>query len=797
MKSLSLLLLLLLPLLTCFSQRETNIIQSEGGVVWVVQLSDLHFSVHHPDRALDFKNLIGPTLAIIKPSLVFITGDLTGFVGLTGDFALSAIFEGSGTPVASRKPGPCFCQAHCFGLTLEELSVLGSSTSCLLAVRLCGCLPMYSIASQSRSKPLRLIGHPSLWTLGDGKSKDMLTMKQDEEEWKEYQNVMENVVQRSGLDKKIFYDLRGNHDNFGVPTIGGSFDFFSKYSINGGLRRRENVQGITLESGGRMHLFVGFDSTMSVGLRGPTNLFGHPTDQLLVDIDYELSQWDSQSIKPVTKISFGHFPLSFSSATHSGKTVKDVFLKHSLSAYLCGHLHTRFGKNLKRSHQSVRKKFFSLKKYFQFNIHQTSPENNKERKNCFNGAPPMEEFWEWEMGDWRRSRAVRVLAIDKGHVSFLDFDFKAKPGKTVILPTFPIDSRYMPTSNCQTVDTSTYDTVRTLVFSSSVIASIVARVYDSRSGNHDLVMEGTMRKLENNSTRGDIYIVPWNWRAFVDPSPDRFWLQIEAFDIMGRSTLSELRPFSINGVILKLSWTWKEFLVMGCQWDRLYYPIMGSVFMVCLILLLSPNANLLRSNQFYSYKDFTMEKGFLTFLLWILTELSRISFVWFGLLLYLYYLISFPWFFGQVFTEGGSKEYMTYMGWAVNISNERGVRKTYIGYPDVMVIVLPHLCFVVLPAILVIGGLAAERAAYREHYLSLSGKKEDDYSRGSERNIIHGRRWIRKLLMVVCLTICWKHWKSCRALVKAYEMNPFLHSAGYCFPIPVLLAYTVYKTMRA
>lgn len=43
-----------------------------GSVVWVVQLSDLHLSAFHPERAADFRR------HVVNPALVLITGDLTG-----------------------------------------------------------------------------------------------------------------------------------------------------------------------------------------------------------------------------------------------------------------------------------------------------------------------------------------------------------------------------------------------------------------------------------------------------------------------------------------------------------------------------------------------------------------------------------------------------------------------------------------------------------------------------------------------------------------------------------------------
>lgn len=57
-----------------------SVIEVEGqpnNVVWVAQLSDLHFSLFNPERAADFRWLLGPALSMINPSLVLITGDLT------------------------------------------------------------------------------------------------------------------------------------------------------------------------------------------------------------------------------------------------------------------------------------------------------------------------------------------------------------------------------------------------------------------------------------------------------------------------------------------------------------------------------------------------------------------------------------------------------------------------------------------------------------------------------------------------------------------------------------------------
>ena len=85
------------------------------------------------------------------------------------------------------------------------------------------------------------------------KHKDLLSSRHDESEWIEYARVIDDVVNRSGLNKEIFYDLRGNHDSYGVPEVGGMFDFYKKHSINARLGRTGAVQSMTLQVGSSQH----------------------------------------------------------------------------------------------------------------------------------------------------------------------------------------------------------------------------------------------------------------------------------------------------------------------------------------------------------------------------------------------------------------------------------------------------------------------------------------------------------------------------------------------------------------
>lgn len=57
---------------------------------------------------------------------------------------------------------------------------------------------------------------------------------------------MNEVVLQSGIEKARIFDIRGNHDKYGVPYVSHELDFFSKYSVNAELNRTADIYSISL-----------------------------------------------------------------------------------------------------------------------------------------------------------------------------------------------------------------------------------------------------------------------------------------------------------------------------------------------------------------------------------------------------------------------------------------------------------------------------------------------------------------------------------------------------------------------
>ena len=54
---------------------------------------------------------------------------------------------------------------------------------------------------------------------------------------------------------------------------------------------------------------------------------------------------------------------------------------------------------------------------------------------------------------------------------------------------------------CQTMKTSSYETIRALIFSKKLVTSVLVKIYDSTSGSVSFVLDSSMVKLEGNETR--------------------------------------------------------------------------------------------------------------------------------------------------------------------------------------------------------------------------------------------------------------------------------------------------------
>ncbi|KAG0554421.1 hypothetical protein KC19_12G090300 [Ceratodon purpureus] len=733
-------------------------VEMEGapsGVVWVVQMSDIHISKWVSARGRALRRSLGRALKLIKPAIVLVTGDLT-----------------------------------------------------------------------------------------DAKNKDMTTTQQEEVEWIEYRDSFQKVADESGIPLKKFYDLRGNHDKYGVP-LQSPLDYHSKYSISAAMNRSGLLQNVTVQGrDGRKHLFVGFDDSMHVGLRGPSNVFGHPTDEVLVQLDQELKRWDESTADPVTKIVYGHFPMSFTTSSETGKRVEDVMANNDVTAYLCGHLHTTFGRRLYKHH--------------------------KERTG---------DFWEWEMGDWRVSRMMRVLAIDHGHTSFVDVELLPPTDTsegvftmpTVILQTYPLDSRFMLQSSGKGADYSDIisKSIRALVFSETTPASVRARVYDFSSHPPTLVTENFMNITEDGIDgidRGAHYYSTF-WDSSMLSHGLKYAIQIVAESTNGTLSYSEMRFVSAGGHPGEFHLTILAFLVMGFKWETVFPLLLWGMIILLSSLLVASKLFFMRLEKDGQYEDWMISvfrpsstpSGALGKVVkvpfWAFVECSRNNLVWVGLMLYVAYLIFFPWFSGRVLADDYPIGRMSLHGWTVKPSNVDSVQTiSGLGIPDIMVIVMSYMIGVMLPLLLMISALSAERAACEFHLRNLAKchKTEADASKADsfeiERNrdsddvfqgnaasasesMVHGSstnsdcmlqthgesdplisrtkepesgdhhcnlcsRKVRKGLFVGCLAVAFVHWRLCLVIAKAYGFSALATAPAYAWSVPILLIFSIFQTSR-
>jgi hypothetical protein len=353
------------------------------------------------------------------------------------------------------------------------------------------------------------------------------------------------------------------------------------------------------------------------------------------------------------------------------------------------------------------------------------------------------------MGDWRVSRMMRVMAIDHGHTSFVDVELippadtseGAFTMPTVILQTYPLDSRFMLQRSGKGAENSNAvaKSIRALVFSETTPASVRARVYDFSSHPPTLVTESFMDVTEEGrggSDHGAHY-----YTTFWDSSPLsrglKYAIQIVAASTNGSLSHSEMRFVSASGDPGEFHLTIMAFLVMGFNWDIVFPVLLWGAIIILLSLLVASKLFLMRLEKDGQYEEWMISvfrpsstpRGALGKVVkvpfWAFVECSRNNSIWVGVVLYVAYLTFFPWFSGRVLADDYPIGRMSLRGWTVKPSNVDSVQTiSGLGIPDIMVVVMSYLCGVMLPLLLMISALSAERAACEFHLQNLAKHHE-------------------------------------------------------------------------
>ncbi|XP_045625746.1 transmembrane protein 62 [Procambarus clarkii] len=301
----------------------------------------------------------------------------------------------------------------------------------------------FSLVTVAAIKPAVVLASGDLT---DAKTADRLGSRQFVEEWTTYSEILRTT---GVLNKTVWLDIRGNHDNFNVPSLASEENYYQKYSVQGQHHPRSYMY--TYTRGSDSVAFIGVDACLLPGPKRPFNFIGMVTASEM----RMLEEFEMASMHYNHTIWFGHYPTSCILSPDPG--IRRLMGRGL--AYLCGHLHTLGGLV---PNMYTRQHTGSL---------------------------------ELELGDWKDGRVFRVAAIDHGLFSFTDVKHGTWP---IILVTNPKHALYAMKHHepLHLIQESTY--IRVLLWSLSPIAVARVRVDDSSFW------------LTLSHVEGPLFVAKWN-----------------------------------------------------------------------------------------------------------------------------------------------------------------------------------------------------------------------------------------------------------------------------------------------
>ncbi|PNF33569.1 hypothetical protein B7P43_G16995 [Cryptotermes secundus] len=418
--------------------------------------------------------------------------------------------------------------------------------------------------------------------LTDAKSEDNMGSRQYVQEWELYKDVLQAC---RVTEKTVWLDIRGNHDNFNVPSLTSKQNYYRNYSIQGQAHPKSYMYQI--KKGGETYSFIGMDACLEPGPRRPFNFVGVLSQE---EMDHVKKLSDEAKRKGSNHtIWFGHYPTSCILTTGSDG-VRALISKYPESiVYVCGHYHTLGG---------MVPSMYTLQQA---------------------------GFLELELGDWKDNRMYRLLAVDHGMFSFVDLKHREWP---IVLVTNPKHALFaIPTREpLHMISHSTH--IRILGFSLSPIESVQVKVDDSIWQNCTHIL-------------GPLYVHPWNPNLYARGIHE---IHVLIKDEAGREKLTT-QPFSLDGS--RMSFRLLPRLALMSNISLVFQCLFGTMLTLCVLPLciLKYLHRLVRARKHYRPRvSICFFQNWIR-KLWILSTVDR---VFYPLVLYALYLTVGPWSIGEV-----------------------------------------------------------------------------------------------------------------------------------------------------
>ncbi|KAI8390854.1 Metallo-dependent phosphatase-like protein [Radiomyces spectabilis] len=166
--------------------------------------------------------------------------------------------------------------------------------------------------------------------LTDAKDQKRITSHQYIEEWLVYRNAIDQ-----GANNTQWYDMRGNHDCFDLPSWESRVNMYREYGQSGLLT--EEGQGLytwQVNEHYGQYQFVAIDACPKRGPSRPLNFFGYLTSATMDRFAHALlSSWYNHTFV------FSHYPTTTMvfGVSSQGYRLRD--LARHYSVYFCGHFH--------------------------------------------------------------------------------------------------------------------------------------------------------------------------------------------------------------------------------------------------------------------------------------------------------------------------------------------------------------------------------------------------------------------------------------------------------------------------